>query len=199
MGVLEIIVLGVALSLDAFAVTISDSIVYNKEPLKRLIMLPVAFGVFQGLMPLLGYFLSGAFADVIERYSGIVSLVILSVIGINMIREGWSARTEDENQTKTANEQDQTSIARARAPKSITIRMVLLQAIATSIDAFAVGISLRAMNVQIVECSMIICVTTFLLSVVALKVGTKFGTLLGDRAQIVGGIVLVLIGIHAML
>lgn len=181
---IELLTLSIALSLDAFAVTISDSISYNKEPFRRMILFPIAFGVFQGIMPFLGYFLSGVFADLIQRYAGIVSLVILGAIGINMIYEGVTKKVDKEVESNRGS--------------SITFGMILLQAIATSIDAFAVGISLRAMNVNIVEYSLVICCITFILTLIALRIGQKFGSLLGDRAQIVGGVVLICIGIHAI-
>lgn len=184
MGIAEIIVLGIALSLDAFAVTISDALAYNKESLAHLMLLPVAFGVFQGLMPALGYILSGAFAHFIQTYAGIISLIILSVIGGNMIRDGVTNNEDVPDPHKHA---------------SLSLPLIVFQAIATSIDAFAVGISLRAQDVQIASCSIIICVTTFILSLVALTIGKKFGSILGDRAQIAGGIVLICIGIHAMM
>ena len=188
MGILDVLVMGLALSADAFAVTISDAFAYRDERRSRMLMLPVAFGVFQGLMPTLGYFLGGLFASVIETYAGVVTLVILGIIGGNMIREGIAAlRGGDDGCEDPAD------------ARRLTASVVLVQAVATAIDAFAVGVSLRAQAVDIVPTALIITATTFACSCVALLVGRRFGCLLGDRAEVVGGVVLVCIGLKAFL
>ena len=189
MGLVEILVLGLALSMDAFAVTISNSFVYQHESRARMMLMPVFFGVFQGVMPLLGFFLGTFAASFIERFAGIISFVILAFIGGNMIVEGVKAiRGGGENE-------EHDSIAQ----KHLTIPTVFVQAIATSIDAFAVGVSLLAAGANIAVASPVIAATTFACCVVALFVGKRFGSLLGDRAQIVGGVVLVCIGLKALL
>ena len=183
MSIVEIVLLGVALSMDAFAVTISNVFCYPNASRARLLALPVAFGVFQAGMPLLGYFLGGVVGDFIETYSGIITLVILGFIGGNMIKEGACALRGGGD-----GEED----------NALTLKVILVQAVATSIDAFAVGVSLRAVSVAVAPAVSIIGVTTLLCCIVALAIGKRFGHLLGDRAQIVGGVVLVLIGIKAM-
>lgn len=187
MGVGEILLLGLALSADAFSVTISNSFVYSSETKTRLLLMPVFFGFFQGFMPLVGYFLSGVAATLIERYAGIVTLVILGIIGGNMIREGVEALRHPED------EERQVSTGR------LTIGILVFQAIATAIDAFAVGVSLRAQAVEIFSASVLICCTTAICCVVALAIGRRLGPLLGDRAEVVGGAVLVGIGLRAFL
>ncbi|MCI1665608.1 MAG: manganese efflux pump MntP family protein [Atopobiaceae bacterium] len=189
MGFAEIVILGLALSCDAFAVTISNTFVYCHETRARLALMPVLFGLFQGLMPLVGYFLGGLAADLIETYSGIVTLVILGVIGGNMIREGVGALRHPEE--KAAGE--------ACVTGRLTIAALLFQAVATAIDAFAVGVSLRAQSVDILVASGVIALTTALCCVVALVIGRKLGHLLGDRAEVAGGVVLVIIGLKAFL
>ena len=179
MSIVEIVLLGVALSMDAFAVTISNVFCYP---------LPVAFGVFQAGMPLLGYFLGGVVGDFIETYSGIITLVILGFIGGNMIKEGVCALRGGGDGKEDVSEDG----------NALTLKVILVQAVATSIDAFAVGVSLRAVSVAVAPAVSIIGVTTLLCCIVALAIGKRFGHLLGDRAQIVGGVVLVLIGIKAM-
>ena len=187
MGIVEVVLIGVALSMDAFAVTISDMFAYPAMTRARQLMLPVAFGLFQGLMPVLGYVLGSAFGSVIERYSGIVALIILGFIGGNMIKEGVQAlRGTGDGEADVES-------------GVITLPAVVMQAIATSIDAFAVGVTLRAEAASIVSAASIIALTTFALCIVALVVGRRFGTVLGERAEVVGGIVLVIIGIKAML
>lgn len=184
MGVFEVLIIGLALSADAFAVTISDACAYKDESRFRMMLLPVAFGLFQGIMPTLGYFLGGLFAEIIEAYAGVVTLLILGIIGGNMIREGISAlRSNNHEDNETCNH--------------LTLAIVIIQAIATAIDAFAVGVSLRAQAVAIIPTACIITCTTFVCSCIALVIGRRFGLLLGDRAEVVGGIVLVAIGLRA--
>lgn len=193
MVLLEIIVLGVALSADAFAVTISNTFVYASESRSRLMLMPLMFGLFQGLMPVAGYLLGGLAAEVIETYAGVITLVILGLVGGNMIREGVCAR-------RGAGEQDGPGEPGAGpVARRLTLVTVLAQAIATAIDAFAVGVSLRAQAVSVVVAAPIIALTTFLCCVAALALGRKLGEVLGDRAQVAGGIVLVLIGLKAFL
>ncbi|WP_317431542.1 manganese efflux pump MntP family protein [Parolsenella catena] len=193
MELLEIIVLGVALSADAFAVTISNTFVYASESRSRLMLMPLMFGLFQGLMPVAGYLLGGLAAEVIETYAGVITLVILGLVGGNMIREGVCA-------LRGAGEQDGPEEPGAGpVARRLTLVTVLAQAIATAIDAFAVGVSLRAQAVSVVVAAPIIALTTFLCCVAALALGRKLGEVLGDRAQVAGGIVLVLIGLKAFL
>ncbi len=187
MSIVEIVLLGVALSMDAFAVTISNVFCYPNASRARLLALPVAFGVFQAVMPLLGYFLGGIVGDFIESYAGIVTLVILGLIGGNMIKEGVCALRGEADEEEISED-----------ASALSLKVVLVQAVATSIDAFAVGVSLRAVSVAVAPAVSIIGVTTFLCCLVALAIGRRFGHLLGDRAQVVGGVVLVAIGIKAM-
>ena len=187
MSIWEILLLGLALSADAFSVTISNSFVYGAESRRRMLLMPLFFGVFQGLMPLVGYFLGNVAAALIERYAGIVTLVILGIIGGNMIREGAEALMHPEEAGGEGSH------------GRLTVATLLFQAVATAIDAFAVGVSLRAQSVEIMSASLIICCTTAACCVVALAIGRRLGRLLGDRAEVVGGIVLVCIGLRAFL
>lgn len=227
MGIADIIVLGVALSADAFAVTISNSFAYSRETLWRKALMPIFFGLFQFLMPVAGYFVGGVAAEFIERYSGIVTLVILGVIGGNMVREGvgslrrqreqdderaredveaWSQEAEsrsaevrDITQDRDARAADAASADPSHASGRLTIPMLLFQAVATAIDAFAVGVSLRALGVNIFSSAGIIGLTTTACCTAALFIGRRLGDLLGDRAQVVGGVVLIAIGLRAFL
>lgn len=194
MSIIEIVILGVALAMDAFAVTVSNVFCYRGASRARLLMLPVAFGIFQGLMPLLGFFLGGLVGNVIEQYAGIVTLVILGLIGGNMIKEGIS----DLREARAAREAGGDVCDLAPDAAALTFKVVLIQAVATSIDAFAVGVSLRAASVNIAEAAIIITLTTFLCCVVALAIGKRFGSMLGERAEIVGGVVLMIIGVKAL-
>ena len=205
MGVIEILLLGLALSADAFAVTVSNSFAYAHEPRARLALMPVFFGAFQALMPLLGYFLGGLAAELIERYSGIVTMVILGIIGANMVREGVQALRASKAEgtpdaSDPAGDSDPADAAAGeKSPKRLTLAILVLQAIATAIDAFAVGVSLRAQDVNLPFAVCVIGLTTFVCCVVALIAGKRLGSLLGDRAEVAGGLVLIGIGIKALL
>lgn len=179
MTITEILLIGIALSMDAFAVCLSSSMVYPGLGFGKKMSMPVAFGLFQGLMPLAGFYLGSLFADFINRFSGPIALVILGVIGINMIREGIAP--DEKSQVKT-----------------LTFKILIFQAIATSIDAFAVGVSFAASGAPIFFASPIIAITTFILSIIAVLIGEKVGEKLGDRAEIIGGVILIIIGIKAM-
>lgn len=206
MGVIEILLLGLALSADAFAVTISNSFAYAHEPRARLALMPVFFGAFQALMPLLGYFVGGLAARLIEQYSGVVTLVILGIIGGNMVREGVQALRAGGDGDPAGDAAASSDDAAASAddadgsgPRRLTVGVLVLQAIATAIDAFAVGVSLRAQTVNLPFAVCVIGLTTFACCVVALLAGRRLGSLLGDKAQIAGGLVLIGIGIKALL
>ena len=121
MSISEIVLIGIALSMDAFAVCVASSMVYTNMTWLRKLSMPIMFGLFQGIMPILGFFLGSLFASFIEKWSGPISLLILGIIGINMIREGLAKDEETE-------------------PKKLTLWILLVQAVATSIDAFAVGV-----------------------------------------------------------
>lgn len=180
----EILVLGLALAMDAFAVTISNMFAYRNTSRMRLLLMPVFFGAFQGIMPVIGYCAGTLVNDVISRFAGILTFAILSIIGGKMI---WDAFHPDEESPEEPSEHQ------------LTIPVVFFQAIATSIDALAVGVSFAALNVEVAQASLLIAITTFVTIVVALGVGKRFGSVLGEKAPLVGGVVLVLIGLKALL
>lgn len=180
MSIGEIILIGLSLSMDAFAVSISSSMAYTDLTRMKKLSMPIAFGFFQFLMPVLGYFLGGLFSVIIDKYAGIVAFIILAIIGGNMIKEGIMG---DDESTE----------------HEYTFKTLILQAIATSIDAFAVGVSFSALGVHIFSSSTIIGITTFVCSLFAVAMGTKIGERVGDKAVIAGGIVLVCIGIKCLI
>ena len=193
MGLLEILMLGVALATDAFSVTISNTFAFDDHRVSRLMRMPLFFGLFQFGMPLAGYFVGGIAAELIEKYAGMVSLVILSFIGSNMLYSGYKALKED------ASEEDEEEVQQGAQQSATTLSYgkLLFQAVATAIDAFAVGVSFRAHSVDILVASALFGIITAILCTIALFVGKKLGSLLGDRAEMVGGIVLILIGLKA--
>lgn len=193
MGLLEILMLGVALATDAFSVTISNTFAFDDHRFSRLMRMPLFFGLFQFGMPLAGYFVGGIAAELIEKYAGIVSLVILGFIGLNMLYSGYKALKED------ASEEDEEEAQQDAQQGATTLSYgkLVFQAVATAIDAFAVGVSFRAHSVDILVTSALFGIITAILCTIALFIGKKLGSLLGDRAEMVGGVVLILIGLKA--
>jgi UPF0059 membrane protein XAC4192 len=193
MGLLEILMLGVALATDAFSVTISNTFAFDDHRFSRLMRMPLFFGLFQFGMPLAGYFVGGIAAELIEKYAGIVSLVILGFIGLNMLYSGYKALKED------ASEEDEEEAQQDAQQGATTLSYgkLVFQAVATAIDAFAVGVSFRAHSVDILVASVLFGIITAILCTIALCIGKKLGSLLGDRAEMVGGVVLILIGLKA--
>jgi putative Mn2+ efflux pump MntP len=171
---------GLGLSMDAAAVALCSSMAYRETPRALRLALPLSFGFFQGLMPVLGFFLGGLFSDFLSRYSGAVTLVILVFIGANMIKGAQEDKC-------------------GKCADKLTLRSLLLQSIATSIDAFAVGVSFFAMAVNLALAAPVIAVTTFCCSLLAMLLGRRLGDRFGKNAEIAGGVVLILIGIKAVL
>lgn len=181
--VTEIVLLGLALSMAAFAVTVSNTFIYQGNSKTQNAMMPLAFGIFQGIMPCIGFFLGRLVSDVISQYAGIITFIILGFIGAKMI---WDALHEDDSEEEPTSQQ-------------LTLPVVTLQAIATSIDALAVGVSFAALSINVLFAASLIAITTALCCTVALFAGRKFGNALGERATIIGGIVLILIGLKALI
>ncbi|MDP4118002.1 MAG: manganese efflux pump MntP family protein [Bacillota bacterium] len=185
MNISDIFLIGLGLSMDAVAVSMTNSMVYQ-ENRKRLRMMPVFFGAFQAIMPILGFFAGSLFAELIKKYSGIITLVILAFIGGNMIREAISGADSKEDRCVL-----------------LTYKALTAQAVATSIDAFAIGVSFSLMGgglkINIFWAALLIGCTTAVCSILAILLGKKFGNMLGGKAEIFGGAILIIIGIKAVL
>jgi putative Mn2+ efflux pump MntP len=184
--ILQILLIALALSMDAFAVTVSNAVCHPDAPRRRLLLMPLVFGVFQGLMPLLGYLAGSLLSSIIDRFAGPIAFVILAIIGGRMVWGGAQALRRGE-----AN-------AVAEAPRQLSIPAILAQGVATSIDALIVGVSFLALDTNIALAAPLITVTTAACCLLALAIGKRFGLLLGDKAEVIGGIVLVLIGVKAL-
>lgn len=197
MGLLEILMLGVALATDAFSVTISNTFAFDDHRFSRLMRMPLFFGLFQFGMPLAGYFVGGIAAELIEKYAGIVSLVILGFIGSNMLYSGYKALKEDASEEDEEEAQQGAQQEAQQGAITLSYGKLVFQAVATAIDAFAVGVSFRAHSVDILVASALFGIITAILCTIALFIGKKLGPLLGDRAEMVGGVVLILIGLKA--
>ena len=181
MSILEILLLGIGLSMDAFAVSICKGLSTKKLQFKHYLIIGAWFGGFQALMPTIGYFLGSTFEQYITAFDHWVAFVLLTAIGANMIKESFS---KEESETNS----------------SFAFKTMLLMALATSIDALAVGITfalLPDINVPLAVC--LIGVTTFVCSAAGLKVGNLFGLRYKAKAELAGGIILILIGLKILL
>lgn len=182
MGVWELLLLAVGLSMDAFAVSICKGLSMEKAGLREGAVCGAWFGGFQALMPLVGFFLGSMFAEAIEAFDHWVAFGLLAIIGINMLKEALSEKCCEEHDA------------------DLSFKTMLIMAIATSIDAMAVGISLAmAGDVNIFTAVLLIGVTTFWLSAAGVKIGNIFGSRYEKKAQAAGGIILILLGLKILL
>ena len=184
MGILELFLIGVGLSMDAFAVAICQGLCMPKLNLRHGAIIALFFGGFQALMPFLGWVLGSQFANYIQNIDHWVAFVLLALIGGNMIREALSLEDEE------------TSCA---VDYRLDYKQLFLMAIATSIDALAVGVTFAFLRVMIVPAITLIGCTTFCLSLVGVVVGNFFGARYKRRAEFTGGVILVLLGLKILL
>ena len=175
MDLLTLLTLAVGLAMDAFAVSICKGLAMREKVLKKGIIVGLWFGGFQALMPTIGFFLGTQFKDQITSIDHWIAFVLLGLIGINMVKEALS------------NDEDQ-------ADDSIAVKEMFMLAVATSIDALAVGITFAFLNVHIVSAASMIGVCTFLISFAGVKIGNIFGTKYKSKAELAGGIILILLG-----
>jgi len=174
MSIVDLFLIAVGLSMDAFAVAICKGLSVKKANLKQSLVVGLYFGGFQAGMPLIGYFIGSNFADYIEKIDHWIAFVLLGIIGVNMIRESREAGEE---------------LNASFGPKAM-----LPMAVATSIDALAVGVSFAFMKVQIGWAVSFIGVITFTLSAIGVKIGNLFGAKYKSKAELFGGIVLIVLG-----
>lgn len=180
MGVIEIILIGVSLAMDAFAVAICKGLSMKKLELRKSVMVGVYFGFFQGLMPIIGFLLGVSFQSIITKIDHWVAFILLSVIGSNMLKDSFSKESEQVND-------------------KVDFKTMLPLALATSIDALAVGITFAFLKVNVIFASLVIAITTLLLSLVGVKIGNKFGNKYEKKAEFMGGSILILIGLKTLL
>ena len=179
MKVWELFVIAVGLSMDAFAVSICKGLSTKDVRREHMVVTGLYFGGFQALMPLAGYLLGSRFQSMIQRVDHWIAFVLLALIGANMVRE---SRGEAEH-----------------LDGSFTPGTMLPLAVATSIDALAVGVTFAFLNVRIIPAAALIGVTTFALSAIGMRLGNVFGARYQARAELAGGIVLILMGVKILL
>mgnify|MGYP002522457086 FL=1 len=180
MTIFELLLIAIGLSMDAFSVSICKGLTTKKFSWRMALVCGLWFGLFQALMPIIGYFLGAQFQEMIEVYDHWIAFGLLFLIGANMIREAvWGTEEEQDG--------------------SLGFRTMILLAIATSIDALAVGVSFACIQVKLWSSVLIIGTITFLFSVLGVKIGNVFGSKYEKSAEITGGIILILIGLKILL
>lgn len=180
MGIIELIILSVGLAMDAFAVSICKGLSMSKMKWKNATIIGIYFGFFQAFMPILGYLLGVNFQDKITNIDHWIAFILLAIIGANMIKEALSKESEKQDD-------------------SIKFKDMIILAIATSIDALAVGITFAFLKVNLYLATTLIGVITFIISVAGVKIGNIFGDKYEKKAELSGGIILILLGTKILL
>ena len=180
MGLIELFLIAVGLSMDAFAVSVCKGLAMPKCTFKKAAIVGLWFGGFQALMPAIGYILGAQFQEAIASIDHWIAFVLLALIGGNMIHE---ALDNDEEE----------------ADASLDVKTMFLLAVATSIDALAIGITFAFLKVNIIPAVCFIGIVTFIISFAGVKIGNVFGARYKNKAEIVGGIILILLGLKSLL
>lgn len=179
MSLFDLIMIGISLSMDAFAVSICKGLSVRKVQLSHALICGAWFGAFQAIMPSFGYFLGSRFEHLFNSVGPWVAFILLAVIGVNMVRESFGGDETVDN--------------------DFSAKAMLPLAVATSIDAFAVGVGFAAMEANIVVAALLIGCTTFTLSAIGVKVGVAFGDKYRAVSERIGGLVLILIGLKTLI
>ncbi len=182
MGFVELLILAIGLSMDAFAVSICKGLAMKKAGLKEGAICGAWFGGFQGLMPAIGFFLGTLFADAIRAVDHWVAFGLLAIIGINMLKEAFT-------KCDCCEEHD----------ADLSVKTMFVMAIATSIDAMASGISMAMKGANIWVAVALIAGITFTMCAIGVKIGNIFGSRFEKKAQIAGGVILILLGLKILL
>ena len=180
MGLIELFLIAVGLSMDAFAVSVCKGLAMPKCTFKKAAIVGLWFGGFQALMPAIGYVLGAQFQETIASIDHWIAFVLLALIGGNMIHE---ALDNDEEE----------------ADASLDVKTMFLLAVATSIDALAIGITFAFLKVNIIPAVCFIGIVTFIISFAGVKIGNVFGARYKNKAEIVGGLILILLGLKILL
>ena len=180
MGAIEILLISIGLAMDAFAVSVCKGLAMKKMSWKKAIIIGLYFGIFQAVMPVIGYFLGTTFERFITNVDHWVAFILLVGIGINMVKEAFDKESENRND-------------------NVDMKTMLVLSIATSIDALAIGITFACLKIHIVMPVITIGLITFIISVIGVKIGNQFGDKYGKKAEIMGGVILILLGIKIVL
>ena len=180
MGLIELIILSIGLAMDAFAVAVCKGLSMQKMNWNKGLIIGAYFGIFQALMPVIGYLLGVNFQEKIQSIDHWIAFILLGIIGLNMLKEAISKETETSND-------------------SIKFKDMLILAIATSIDALAVGITFAFLKVNIWLAIILIGLITFIISTLGVKIGNVFGSKYEKKAEFAGGLILILLGAKILL
>lgn len=181
--------LGIGLAMDAFAVSMSNGLKENKMKLKKILLIAITFGIFQGVMPLIGYLVGYSLIDYIDKFVPWIALALLGFLGIKMIIDGIK-------EIKEGNKDDEV----CPCENCLSIKVLLVQAIATSIDALSAGLSFS--NYKLIDAVIvvsIVAIITTIICIVGVYIGKKFGTKLSKYASFIGGAILIIIGLEIFL
>ena len=179
MGLLELVLIAVGLAMDAFAVSVCKGLSMSKMEWKKAVIIGLYFGGFQALMPLIGYVLGVGFEDKIKSLDHWIAFILLVFIGINMIKEAFETKEESNDK--------------------IDFKTMIILAIATSIDALAVGVTFAFLNVNIMLAISLIGIITFIISMIGVKIGNVFGDKYETKAELAGGFILIFLGAKILL
>lgn len=180
MGAIEILLISIGLAMDAFAVSVCKGLAMKKMSWEKAIIIGLYFGIFQAVMPVIGYFLGTTFEKFITNVDHWVAFILLVGIGINMVKEAFDKESENRND-------------------NVDVKTMLVLSIATSIDALAIGITFACLKIHIVMPVITIGLITFIISVIGVKIGNRFGDKYEKKAEIMGGVILILLGIKILL
>lgn len=200
MGIIEVLLLAVGLSMDAFAVSICKGLATEKAGIGHMVTAGLWFGGFQMLMPVTGYLLGSTFASYITAIDHWIAFVLLGLIGLNMIRESRSDDCPESGRDESEEGGDESKGGGEPAEdKPFGFKSMFIMAVATSIDALAVGITFAFLRVNMVTAIPLIGTTTFLISAAGIKIGSIFGSRFQSKAELAGGIILILLGAKILL
>ena len=180
MGIIELILLSIGLGMDAFAVSVCKGISMKKMNWKKACIIGLYFGGFQAIMPVIGYFFGSSFESIITNIDHWLAFILLAIIGAKMIQEAFQKEEEEYNE-------------------DISVKTMIVLSIATSIDALAVGITFAFLKVNLLLAITLIGTITFILSVIGTKIGNRFGDKYKSKAELAGGIILIIIGLKILL
>jgi putative Mn2+ efflux pump MntP len=179
MSIIELFILAVGLSMDAFAVSVCKGLSLGRITKKHMFTAGAWFGGFQAVMPLIGYLAGRFFADYITRYDHWIAFILLALIGGNMVKESFGEEEEVDS--------------------SMTVSSMFMLAVATSIDALAVGVTFAFLKVSIIPAVSFIGIVTFVCSAAGIKIGSIFGSKYKSKAELAGGVILILIGLKILI
>jgi len=180
MDVLEILLIAVGLAMDAFAVSICKGLAMKKMNWNKAIIVGLYFGIFQGLMPVIGFLLGTSFASLVIQIDHWIAFVLLGFIGGNMLKESFSNESENRND-------------------NVHFKTMIVLSIATSIDALAIGVTFAFLRINILTSVLLIGIITAITSMIGVVIGKKFGDKFEKKAQIAGGVILIAIGVKILI